>query len=186
MSFTHETLYTGEADHYVWHRDTGNLVIVVIDEKCKYATHDSSTGLAGHWTILPLLREFACKWEETRAIGFFQLMDTVDCADEVLELIQEWLDKVTTTDTRVRFLIDALHGVVSVVASNHIVAKLTQSYPQDHIAYLTLAGLPAFVELLPGYEIFQAVQQADYILGRRQRNLRPDKFRPDLMRFLGI
>ena len=187
MSFTSETRYIGRIPHFVWYRDTGNLVIVVIDDECGYACQNPDNLLDPQLAILPLLREVACSWEETRAIGFFRLMDTRSSADKVLELIDEWLDEITEPDTRVYFLVDALYGPGFGVASNHTIERLTSSYsyPKDHIAYLTRAGAGP-VDFLSGYKQFRKAQQADYVLDRRRRNLRPEQFRPDMMSFLDM
>ena len=164
MGFTKETLALGKTKHLVWQRDPleGNLVIVVIDDECGFARADSDKVLILGNAIFSQLREHVCSWEETRAIGFFLLMDTVKRADEVLELIHKWLDKVATPDTRVYFLVDALFGGGVGVATNPTVEQLTELYPQDHIAYLTKAGHPVLVSLLPGYEIFQKGDEADW------------------------
>ena len=162
MGFTKKTLALRNTEHLVWQRDPleGNLVIVVIDDECRYARADSDKVLILDQAIFPQLREHVCSWEETRSIGFFLLMDTVERADEVLDLIQKWLDKVTTPDTQVYFLVDALYGDGVGVATNHTVEQLTKSYPQNHIAYLTKAGRPGIIDLLEGYEIFQKGDEA--------------------------
>ena len=178
MEFDFKTLFLGFTEHYVWHRDTGNLVIIVIDDECGVACKNSDNLLDPQLAILPQLREVVCMWSETRAIGFFRLMDTTQDADEVLQLIHEWLKAITFSDTQVCFLVDFLYGGTVSVASNHTIKELTCLYPQNPIAYLTRAGASPTVPLLPGYTVFQKAQHADYVLQH-------GKFRPDLMSFFG-
>ena len=71
MGFKFKTLHLGETEHYVWQQNTGNLVIVVIDDQCQVAVADPDKVLILDQTILPVLRKHACGWAETRAIGFF-------------------------------------------------------------------------------------------------------------------
>ena len=183
--FNHRVISLGRVENHVWERDPleGNLVIVVIDDECGYACLNSDNLLDPQLAILPLLREVACSWEETRAIGFFRLMDTTNSADKVLKLIDEWLDEITEPDTQVRFLVDDLYGHGVATGSLHTIKELSKSYLQNHIAYLTRAG--ALVSL-PGYKLFGKAQQADYVLDRRRRNLRPEQFHPDMMSFLDM
>ena len=73
MGFTKKTLALRNTEHLVWQRDPleGNLVIVVIDDECRYARADSDKVLILDQAIFPQLREHVCSWEETRSIGFF-------------------------------------------------------------------------------------------------------------------
>ena len=168
----------GRASHHVWQRDplAGNRVIVVIDDECGVARQNSKDVLDPQLSILPLLRETACQWQETRAIGFFRLMGTKDGADKVLKLVDEWLEDITDSNTQIYFLVDLLYGQGIAVAANYTIEKLTTSYPEERIAYLTRAA--AFATLLSGYKAFQKAQQAEYIIQH-------GKFRSDLMSFLG-
>ena len=118
MNFNTDTLETDNVEHYVWQRDTGNLVIVVIDDQCGLARADSNQLRILHEAILPLLREHVCKWEETKAIGFFRLMAMTDDADKVLECIQDWLNELKGCSYEKRFLVDALYGRGVYMAQN--------------------------------------------------------------------
>ena len=182
----------GRASHHVWQRDplAGNRVIVVIDDECGVARQNSKDILDPQLSILPLLRETACQWQETRAIGFFRLMGTKDGADKVLKLIDEWLEGITDSNTQIYFLVDLLYGQGIAVAANHMIEKLTSSYShsEERIAYLTRAAArKSDVEnedestmLLPGYKAFRKAPLADYTIEKT------GKFRPDLMKFLDM
>ena len=125
MEFKFKTLYLGETEHYVWQRDMGNLVIVVIDDPCQVAVADPDDILILDQTILPVLRKHICSWAETRAIGFFRLMGSKTGANAVLEFIhQEWLNKIIDSDTQVYFLVDVLYGDGIGVAVPHIIEKI--------------------------------------------------------------
>ena len=192
MCFEYERLFTDDVRHHVWERQPpdGNLVIVVIDDECEEARKKSSDLLDPQKAILPLLRETACQWQETRAIGFFALMENRAGADIVIDRISEWLNGIIDPSTQVYFLVDLVyHGqgydrITEV--PNHTIKRLKTRYPKEHIAYLSRAAAQrANVEdedeptiLFPGYRAFQKAQQAIYI---QQHG----KFRSDLMSFLG-
>ena len=186
MSFEHEELRLGRVTNFVWERDPlmGNLVIVVIDDQCQLAManpENSDEVPILEAAALSRLREYACSWEKTRAIGFFRLMASVDNADKVLELIHKWLDKITDSDTQVYFLVDALYSDAKVgVAVPHIMRELTELYPpRNRIAYLTKGGNPVLGDLPPGYTIFQKGSVADWA----QRH---EELSPDMMSFFGL
>ena len=192
MCFEYERLFTDDIRHHVWQREplAGNLVIVVIDDECEAARRDSSRILDPQIAILPLLRETTCQWQETRAIGFFALMENIAGADIVIDRISEWLNGIIDHNTQVYFLVDLVyHGqgynrITEV--PNHTINRLKTWYPKEHIAYLTRAAAQrANVEnedepaiLLPGYKAFQKAHQAIYI---QQHG----KFHPDLRSFFG-
>ena len=195
MCFEYERLFTDDVRHHVWERQPpdGNLVIVVIDDECEEARKKSSDLLDPQKAILPLLRETACQWQETRAIGFFALMENRAGADIVINRISEWLNEITDPNTQVYFLVDFVyhgqrHDRITEVP-NHTIERLNTWYPKEHIAYLTRAAAQGSnVEnedeptiLLEDYKAFQKAPQVYYI--REKQN---GKFRPDLMTFLGI
>ena len=182
MGFEFKTLHLGETEHYVWQRDTGNLLIVVIDDQCGIARANPEEVTILDETILPLLREYACSWEDTRAIGFFRLMGSEPGAKQVLDFIREWLSEVTTPNIQEYFLVDALYGSGVAVGTTSTIIGLSELYPHDHtnrIAYLTkgtssiLGGLPT------GYKIFLKGNEADWA----QRH---NALSPELMSFFGL
>ena len=71
--FYHRTINVGHIENYVWEQEPqgGNVVIVVIDDECGYALQDPRRIPVARVQMLPLLREYACEWPETLAIGFF-------------------------------------------------------------------------------------------------------------------
>lgn len=178
--FNHKVIRVGRVENHVWEREplSGNLVIVVIDDECGFARIPSDKVLAAHVQIFPLLREYACSWDETRAIGFFHLMNKSEHADRILDVMHtEWLNELTEEGLRVYFFVDDLYAGSVSVASNHTIERLrsSYSYPQDHIAYLTEAGV--HVHLLKGYPIFRKGDEAAWAQ-------RCDEFSPQLMSFL--
>ena len=171
--------------NYVWQRKTGNLVIVVIDDECGRVKGDRDS-LDTVESSLAQLRYQSCRWSDTRAIGFFRLTETEKEAEEVLELIQKWLCCITTPDTRVYFLVDAVFGAIggaNVRASSYLVKNLVKKMTaldvkinKDRIAYLTIAGHGA--PLKSGYDIFEKGKHANYAK-------KYNKLHPDLMSFFG-
>ena len=180
MNFVYEVLRLGFTENFVWHRDTGDLVIVVIDDECGVANKNPDNLLDPQQAILPQLREQACGWIETRGIGFFRLMDTTQDADRVLQRVDEWLNGITTSDTQVYFLVDFLYAGGVSVTCNYMIEKLTSTYnyEQDHVAYLTRAAEDN-KRLLNGYQRFRKAQNSEYIRSRSDVH-------PNLRRFLGL
>ena len=179
MSFNHKILSLGETEHYVWQRDSGNLVVVVIDDQCGLAMADPERVTILDETILPLLREHVCNWEATKAIGFFRLMATPTNAEQVLTLIQDWLDEITDCSSQTRFLVDALYGGGVQEGTRHTILQLTeQEDSRDHIAYLTKGTTAALAGLPGGYRIFLKGDEAGWV----QRH---DELSPELLAFLG-
>ena len=177
MDFTHQELEQKELRHYVWHRNQGNLVIIVIDDECFHARRDYEQLFDPQLAIFSLLREQILGWPDTRAIGFFQLVKTETEANKVLEVIHQWLNQIATSNTQVYFLVDVLYGEGVAESARYTIKELTNSYSQNHIAYLTKAGTPQKL-VLPGYTAFQKAEQTTY-LGRH------GVLRPDLMSFFG-
>ena len=139
------------------------LLLVVIDDQCGLARANSDEVRILQEAILPLLREHACNWAETKAIGFFRLMAMPDDADKVLECMQDWLNEVTDSSSEVRFLVDALYGRGVYLGTKRIITQLTNPdpgsdlgpYPKKDIAYLTKGTIATILKELPrGYEIF--------------------------------
>lgn len=186
MNFNDKTLETDNVEHYVWQRDTGDLVVVVIDDQCGLARANSDEVNILHEAILPLLREHACSWEETKAIGFFRLMAMPDDADKLLKLIQDWLNEITDFSSKIRFLVDALYGRGVYLGTKRIITQLTDpdpdsdlvSYPKEDIAYLTKGTIATISNQLPrGYKIF--------LKGNEAKSAQDDeKLSPKLMSFL--
>ena len=97
MDFTYEELAQKELRHYVWHRNQGNLVIIVIDDECFHVRRDYKQLFDPQLAIFSLLRDQILSWSDTRAIGFFQLVKTEPEANKVLEVIHQWLNQIATS-----------------------------------------------------------------------------------------
>ena len=164
MIFMPRMLRLGMSTNFVWEpRKKRNLVIVVVDDECRFAEQDSGVTKVLEEAALPLLREQACGWSETRAIGFFRLLATPEDANKMLVFIEDWLREIIDQDTRVYFLVDALYGPDGdPTPAIHTINELTKSYSRDHIAYLTKAGNVPAVGLLPNYIKFEKGTEATY------------------------
>ncbi|MCY4553715.1 MAG: hypothetical protein OXC79_08570, partial [Candidatus Poribacteria bacterium] len=124
---------------HVWSRDSGDLVIVVIDDEYNAAKR-SPSAVPPDIKALPLLCETVRKLSETRAIGFFPLAQDEKGADKVLDHIQKWLEDFGES-IKVRFLVDIVGLGGTEIACLHTVEKLTKlSYSRNQIAYFTRAG----------------------------------------------
>ena len=136
----------------LWERESnglgdifGELVIVVIDDHWRGVLGKKSATDLTRATFANL-RYLACeKWQETQAIGFFELRKKTEDADEILRYIQDWVKKVTPQGRtiRVRYLVDALYGPPESEdrgPANYIVEKLQDSTLGGCIAYITRAG----------------------------------------------
>ncbi|MCY3740528.1 MAG: hypothetical protein OXH00_05865 [Candidatus Poribacteria bacterium] len=162
---------------HVWSRDSGDLVIVVIDDEYNTAKRPSSS-VPPDAKALPLLREMAHNISETRAIGFFPLAQDEKGANKVLDHIQKWLEDLDFDESvKVRFLIDIIGLGETEVASPHTVGKLTElSYSRDQIAHFTRAG---------GNEVRHTVE--DFVKGTEVLDMEFQKrFSPKFESFLGI
>ena len=181
----------GKVPNYVWEQDTkadiGNLVIVVIDDEWKWSEGDPDS-LNPDEAVLAQLRYQSCEIPDVRGIGFFPLPPIKEDVPIILEFVQQWLDCMVSSDTRVYFLVDALYGPASdnnFEAANCVIDNLTTSpnvYPEDdiedNIGYLTKAGPGIGTHLRDGYKRFEKTSQAFYA----QKH---GRFRPNLMSFLG-
>ena len=177
----------GKIPNYVWEQDMktdiGNLVIVVIDDEWDWSEGDPAS-LNPDEAVLAQLRYQACKMSDVRGIGFFPLPPIPEDVPIILEFVQQWLDCITSSDTRVYFLVDALYGPPSnnnFKAANCVIDNLTTSpylYPKENIAYLTKAGSGIGTDLRENHKRFEKTGQAFYA----QKN---DRFRPNLLSFLG-
>lgn len=124
---------------HVWSRNSGDLVIVVIDDEYNTAKRPPDS-VPPDAKVLPLLCETVRNLSETRAIGFFPLAQDQKGADKVLDHIQKWLGNLGES-TKVRFLVDIIGLGDTEVAAPYTVKKLTElSDSQNQIAYFTRAG----------------------------------------------
>ena len=164
---------------YVWSRDLGTLVVVVIDDLWDSCL-DCWEEVPPQQRIFPLLKEYAFTLPDTHSIGFFPLAEDEKGADKVLEYIQKWIKKIGTEDTRVYFLVDVMSGNPHnpEIAHRRTKNKLEDLYKQpEHVRNLTIAG-GIIKDLDPDKDFVKSVEAA-YI---RQNK----KFSPKFMKFLGI
>jgi len=165
--------------HYVWVADSGDLIIVVIDDNWDAVITNTPKAVNPTTAALPTLNNQAQQWPETRAIGFF-MMPPCDI-DQVLKDIQNWLCKIQTSDNRICFLVDAIYESderETFEPANCFVDKLSSLYSPHQIAYLTQAG--SGVEgLWKKHEIFSKTDEINEVRGDRKQ------FSPKFMQFFG-
>ena len=163
---------------HVWERDSGNLVIVVIDDFWDNCLACSEEVDVTH-RIFPLLKKYAFTLPDTHAIGFFPLAADEEGADKVLEYIQKWLEDIGTEDTRVYFLVDVMSGNPDnpELAYRCTKDRLECLYEPEHVRNLTGAGGTGKI-LDPDTDFVKSIEAAHI-----QRN---KKFSPKFMKFLGI
>ena len=166
-------------DYHVWSRDSGNVVIVVIDDECYAASLPPGT-VSPEVSILPRLREQAFILPDVRAIGFFPLAADTTSTDKVLLHVQSWCKRITTPDTRVYFLVDIVASDETDVAARHTKKQLTKlhSHPPNHIKNLTRAGSSGVEALDPDRDIIKIVESV-FIRDH-------EMFSPKLIAFLSI
>ena len=177
------------SDAYVWYRDSGNRVIVVIDDEWDWCRHPWSE-VPRRKIIYPLLKEGACALSDIQAIGFFPLAADKSDAHKVLEEIKKWLDGIKKREFRVYFLVDVISDHSRVINSHlsefnpeiayqSTIAWLEKNgYPLERIRNLTYSG--GDVEVLDPNTDFQKMPEALYIRDHCK------KFSPRFMEFLGI
>ena len=164
---------------YVWSRDSGNLVIVVIDDFWDNCLDCWNEVDVVH-RIFPLLKKYAFTLPDTHAIGFFPLAADDKGADNVLEYIQKWLKKIGTEDTiRVYFLVDVMSGNPHnpELAYQRTKDRLECLYKPEHVRNLTGSGGTSEI-LNPDEDFVKSVEVA-YILTNKT-------FSAKLLSFLGI
>ena len=171
----------GEVPNLIWQRNSGELVIVVIDDEFFRADGDPDS-FDPDEASLAQLRHQVSKWQDAKAIGFFPLPPIKEDVPKVWDFIQEWLGEIATPDSRIYFFVDALYGPPtdrSFETSNYFVKLMTSGYvpSKEHIAYLTKAGPGLEDDLLPGYVCFEKAAHAFHAQ-------RKDKLMPKFMSFL--
>ena len=139
-----ETPANEDAYFYLYSRDSGDFVVVVIDDECHAAPRESEH-TPRDYMVLPLLREQAETYSQIQAIGFFPLAKDVTGADKVLKCMIEWINNFSD-GTRVYFLVDVIFGYgdgTTVDAAPHTIKQLTKTYhyPSTRIAYFSRAGI---------------------------------------------
>ena len=177
------------SDAYVWYRDSGNRVIVVIDDEWHWCRRPWSK-VPTRKIIYPLLKEGACALSDIQAIGFFPLAADRSDAHKVLEAIKKWLDGIKKQEFRVYFLVDVVSDHSRVINSHRnefnpeIAYRSTiewlekNGYPLECIRNLTYAG--GDEQVLNPTRDFQKMPEALYIREHCK------KFSPRFMEFLGI
>jgi hypothetical protein len=128
----------------IWSRDTGNRVIVVIDDDFLQVLNPKPN--TAHAVGLRPVFEYMSQLPDTRAVGYFFLPDT----DELMERrlcpdIQNWLDELAGTQ-RLYFLIDVFYGqdvsdersAFGVTVLNYLRTR----FPGAKFAYFNTAGAP--------------------------------------------
>ena len=161
---------------HVWSRNSGYLVIVVIDDECNAASKPPDY-VSTDVKIFPLLCEHARELSETRAIGFFPLAKDEVGADKVLKFVQEWLGNVGKS-IKVRFLVDIGGPEDTEVAAPYTVEQLLKppfSYSRNQIAYFTKSG---------GHTIRPTIE--DFIKANEAVYIEAGQFSSKLMSFFGI
>ena len=115
MSFQYEKLplLLSEDDtgyYQAWSRDSGDLVVVVIDDACYTVGEKSEEQLTFENVVLPLFHKESLTLSDVRAIGFLPLKKDETGAKQMLTSMQAWFNEITSSDTRVCFLVDVLYG----------------------------------------------------------------------------
>ena len=181
MSLQYEELQQGYTNHFTWKRDTGNLVIIIIDDEIGEVNRNSDDVNFQHQRTLPQLREYACRSSDIRAIGFFRLMTDTNDTLETLDIIDKWVKDVSDPDHQVRFLVDVFYGGGDLAGPKIVDAlkKCPYSYQHDQIAYLTQAGTGIQRPMPKAYGVFSKPSESDHFE-------RHGVFTQGLMSFLGI
>lgn len=128
----------------VWGRDSGNRVIVIIDDDFRQVLN--AKPVTAHAQGLRPIFEYMSRLPDTRAVGYFYLPgDEDDMREELYPNIQAWLGEVGGTQ-QLYFLIDVFFGYdVSDERSAFgvtVLNYLKPLFPEAQFAYLNTAGAP--------------------------------------------
>jgi len=138
-----ETPANEEASSYLYRRDSGDFVVVVIDDECHAAPRESKLTSAD-FIVLPLFREYAEAHSQIQAIGFFPLAKDKSQAQIVLEHIIDWINSFGD-NPQVYFLIDVIFGYgdgTTVEAAPYTIKRLRKcGFQPTRIAYFSRAGI---------------------------------------------
>lgn len=164
---------------YVWSRQSGDCVIVVIDDEwdCCMLSLEALEPI-NH--IFPRLKEAACTLPDIRAIGFFPLAGDKKDVYRVLECIEKWLSEIKTPETRIYFLVDVFSAMKNDNACISTKEWLNnKGYPPEQIRHLTRAGGITDTLVLDRKRDFVKIDEADDIRDHNGFSLK-------LKEFLGI
>ena len=164
-----ETPAGEEASSYLYRRDSGDFVVVVIDDECRAAPRESEK-TAPDFIVLPLFREYAEAHSQIQAIGFFPLAKDKSQARIVLEHIIDWINSFGD-NPQVYFLIDVIFGYgddTTVEAAPYTIKRLRRcGFQPTRIAYFTRAGVPNN-EMEGEYNIISKADVASFIQNNKQ------------------
>jgi|SRR5215213_329306 len=129
---------------YVWSRESGRRIIVIIDDEFYHvhgpkpypATLASTQGL--YATFLHSRDE-----DDTRAVGFFMLPHSVEYIDtQLIPDISGWLSEVRNGETQVYFLIDVFYGPEDegIEMGPAVFKRLQSIFTEEKFAFLSQAG----------------------------------------------
>ena len=161
---------------HVWYRESGDCVIVVIDDLWHYCKQPPELILPPD-TILPLLKKAVCLLPDIRAIGYFPLAGDKAGVHTVMERIEEWLNKIKTSETRIYFLVD-IQSAMGDEASCLLTKKWLKKngYPPEQTRFLSRGGT---------YTI--TLKDTDFSKLDEYNHIRSDTgISPKLKEFLGI
>jgi hypothetical protein len=133
---------------YVWSRNQGQRIVVVIDDFFDLPVWDYDPPSA-HAYGLPVLFERISSFNLTRAIGFFPLPDPQSQnleaqIQQIIDAVRQWIDQVGNAESRHYVLVDYYYGQgfhISRIAGLPFVAYWKRTLPLEaKLAYLSLGG----------------------------------------------
>ena len=130
---------------YVWKQDSGQKVIVVVDDCFNQAVYDSPDNAHGYG--LKVIFDKVTLLNDTRGIGFFDLPQSSQKQDIelIIDAIKAWIDELQDQNIKLYLLVDYFHGLQTMESKAHGLEFVNywqkhQPLPTEKIAHLSIGG----------------------------------------------
>jgi len=122
----------------------GERVVIVIDDKVMHLmAGNQDVKKEIDYLAFNAIFKHVSKWEDTRAIGFFDMYQLKEDIDEVLiPSVEAWIKSIGGAGSDLYFLVDVYHdgGGKATLIGDHVLDKLQLKYVGAHFGVLSAAG----------------------------------------------
>ncbi|MUG96967.1 hypothetical protein F7734_33370 [Scytonema sp. UIC 10036] len=130
---------------YVWKQDSGQKVIVVVDDCFKLAVSDNPPNAHGYG--LKVIFDKVSLLNDTLGIGFFDLPQSCQKQDIelIVDAIKSWIDELKDRNIKLYLLVDYFHGLQTLESKAHGLEFVNywqehRPLPTEKIAHLSIGG----------------------------------------------